>query len=69
LIEYPLKDLLEKYLNNCAIPEIKIKLLLQLVENLEKQNNYLKKFPWNIFLLGLSIGVFLMSIIITINKV
>ena len=67
MIEYPLKNLLEKYLNNCAISEIKIKLLLQLVENLEKQNNYLKKFPWNIFLLGLSIGVFLMNIIITLN--
>jgi hypothetical protein len=68
LIEDPLKDLFEKYVNSCAISERKIKLLEQLVENLEKQNNDLKKFPWNIFLLGLSIGVFLMSIIITINK-
>jgi len=68
LVEYPLKNLLEKYLNNYGILEIKIKLLLQLVENLEKQNNYLKKYSVKIFLLGLSIGVFLMSIIITLNR-
>jgi hypothetical protein len=49
LIEDPLKDLFEKYVNSCAISERKIKLLEQLVENLEKQNNDLKKFPWKFF--------------------
>ena len=68
MIEDRLKNLLEKYINSCAISDRRIELLEQLVEKLEKQNNDLKKFPWNIFLLGMSIGVFLMNIIITINK-